>query len=145
MLGDIPDILNELRAFSDFYKTKMPMFRDVDHSTKVITDMINDHSFYVAVKHHEEIFETVGFIAGYMFPHIYNPDIKTLVESFWWVRPEHRRSGAGLMLLDTYIEFGKKNADWVIMTIEDETPIDPKLLIDRGFRLKETNYIMEVH
>lgn len=143
VIEDIPAIMEELKAFSDFYKTKMPMFRDEGHSTKVLTDMIENHLFYVAVNDVNERHDLVGFIAGYLMPHIYNPDIATLTEAFWWVKPEHRRSGIGVELLDMYVEFGKKHSNWILMTIEDETPIDPSLLTSRGFRLKETSFIME--
>ena len=140
----MPEILNELKSFSDFYGTKKPMYGNDEHSTKVITDMITSHLFFVAVKNVDGVDTLVGFIAGYLTPHLYNPDIKVLTETFWWTRPEDRRSGIGLMLLDKYVEYGKKHTDWVLMTIEDETPIDPKLLTERGFRVKETNYIMEM-
>ena len=143
VIDDIPALMEELKAFSDFYKTKMPMFRDEGHSSKVLTTIIENHLFYVAVKDVGERHDLVGFIAGYFMPHIYNPDIATLTECFWWTRPEHRRSGIGLELLEMYIQFGKKNANWILMTLEDDTPVDPALLISRGFRLKETNYIME--
>lgn len=143
---DIEIILQELKSFSDAYGTKMPMFRDYETSKAIVKTYLKDHVFFVAIKRDlADLSEkVVGFITGLLSPHIYNPSIKVMTEAFWWMNPEHRRSGAGLMLLDKYIEWGQKNVDWIIMAIEDDTPIDEKIFLDRGFRLKEKSYLMEV-
>lgn len=142
MVSDIPSLMACLKNFSDHYSTKLPPFKDQQTSQKILTNMISDHLFYVAVT--EKDHEMVGFIAGFVCDHVYNPDIKTLVEAFWWTQPEHRRSGVGIQLLEAYEEWGKNNVDWVLMTIEEDTPIDHELLLARGFKKKETSFIMEV-
>lgn len=142
MVEDIPAISKELLEFSDCYSTKLPPYKDAETSEKILKNMIENHLFYVALT--EDSLELVGFIAGFVCDHIYNPDIKTLAEAFWWTRPEHRRSGAGLLLLEAYENWGKKNVDWILMTIEEDTPIDDKLFLNRGFRMKEKSYILEV-
>lgn len=142
VLNDIPFISDELKKFSDCYSTKLPPFKDEETSKKVLENMIENHLFLVAVD--ESANALVGFIAGFVCDHIYNPDIKTLAEAFWWTQPEHRRSGAGVLLLEEYEAWGKENVDWILMTIEDDTPIDDQVLTHRGYRMKERSYILEV-
>lgn len=141
MIEDIESISLELAKFSEHYSTKLPPYKDKETSAKILKNMIENHLFYVALDGDE----VVGFIAGFVCNHIYNPDIKTLAEAFWWTKEEHRRSGAGLQLLEEFVSWGKENVDWVLMTIEDETPIDENLFFNRGFKFKEKSYILEVH
>ena len=142
MLSDIDQLIDHLREFSDHYSTKLPPFKDQETSEKILTNMIQNHLFYVAVS--DDMESIIGFIAGFVCDHIYNPDIKCLSEAFWWVSPEHRRSGAGADLLTVFEDWGKKNVDWILMTIEEDTPIDERVFLGRGFKRKETSFIMEV-
>ena len=48
------------------------------------------------------------------------------------------------MLLKKYIEFGKKVANWIIMTLEDASPVKDESLLKRGFKLKERSFFLEV-
>ena len=139
-LKDIDAICVELEAFSDHYSTKMPPYKDKETSSRVLTDIIEKHLFLVAV---DESGTLVGFIAGFVCDHIYNPDIRTLAEAFWWTKPEHRRTGIGLVLFEAFKKWGEENVDWVLMTIEQDTPIDEKIITSRGFRIKKKSY-MEV-
>lgn len=142
VLDDIPSILEELKSFSDFYGSKIPLYRDDSISEGIIKSFIEKHVFYVAVTNDDEV---IGFISGLLLPHIYNPDIETLVESFWWVNEDYRRSKAGIQLLEKFIEHGKKEVDWIICTIEDFSPVNEDVFLKRGFRLKEKSYLMEVN
>lgn len=142
MLGDIDELCTHLEHFSDCYSTKLPPYKDKQTSEKILKNMIENHVFYVAVTDNYE--KIVGFIAGFVCDHIYNPDIKTLAEAFWYVEPEARKSGIGMQLLETYESWGKNNVDWVLMTIEEDTPIDERVFLSRGFKRKEVSYILEV-
>ena len=140
-IKDIDAISEQLEQFSACYNTHFPPYKDKETSAEVLKNMIENHYFTVA----EDGGELVGFIAGFVARHIYNPDIVTLAEAFWWTKEEHRRSGIGLRLLEEFENWGKENVDWILMTIEEETPLDDKVFLDRGFKLKEKSYIMEVH
>jgi hypothetical protein len=85
-----------------------------------------------------------GFIAGFLYPHFFNPDIVTLSELFWWVPEEYRGTRSGLLLFKYFKEFGEERADQVIMTLEEETPVKPEFLTKKGFRVKEHSYLLEV-
>lgn len=142
MVEDIPLICVQLARFAQLYSRKYPPYKDLETSEKILQNIIENHLFYVAVK--DDTHELVGFIAGFVCDHIYNPDIKVLTEAFWWTDEKHRRSGIGMQLLEAFEGWGKKNVDWIFMTIEEETPLDEKIFLDRGFKRKEINYIMEI-
>ena len=140
--SDIPKVLEELKAFSEFYDSKYNLYKDDETSSEIIKGIMDNHLFLVALSPEDEL---VGFISGLIHPHLFNPDIKTLSEAFWWVKPEYRNSKAGSMLLKEYIEFGKLNADWIICTIERHSPVNDETFLKRGFRLQEKSFLMEVH
>lgn len=88
--------------------------------------------------------EPVGFIAGVLHPHHFNPEVVCLSEMFWWVTPAHRQSRAGWMLLSTFTLFGHGAANLIIMTLEAESPVKFGTLERLGYRVKETNFLLEV-
>lgn len=85
-----------------------------------------------------------GFIAGFLYPHFFNPEIMTLMEVFWWVAEPYRQSRAGLKLFNQFLEFGKDRADQVIFTLEDNSPVKGSFLTKKGFRVKEHSFVLEV-
>lgn len=86
----------------------------------------------------------VGFIGGALHDHLFNPAVRVLSELFWWVTPSERGGRAGFMLLSTFTLFGQANADMVVMTLESNSPVKFGTLEHFGYRVKETNFILEV-
>lgn len=138
---DIPSISRELKLFSDAYGTKKSLYKSHETVMQNLVYYVTEHLFLVAVNGETDL--VVGLINGVLVPHPYNSEIKTLVEGFWWVNPEHRSSRAGALLLNAYIEHGKRIADWVIMTLEHDSPVNETTLTKRGFVLKEKTYLLE--
>lgn len=139
--ADTPWLLVQLRAFAQFFGTHRSLFpaRD-DHAVLLLGTLIDEHPFFIA----EEAGHRMGFICGTLAGHPFNPEIRTLNEVFWWVDPHHRRGRAGLALLERFIEYGRKHADWVVMTLEAKSPVHPETLQKRGFHVHETTYLLEV-
>lgn len=133
--------INQLKDFADFYGSEKSLFGDEAYALKAFTEKINKHLVYVAEKGDE----LVGFISGYITPHIYNPHITVLTESFWWVMPEHRGSRAGYLLFRAFVDFGRENCDWVITTLESHSPVKDEFLLKQGFKEKERSFIYEVN
>jgi hypothetical protein len=138
---DIPAISSELKLFSDTYGTTKSLYKNHEMVSQNLVYYITEHLFYVAVESETDL--VVGLINGILIAHPYNQEIKTLVEGFWWVNPAHRNSRAGALLLSAYIEAGKKIADWVIMSLEHDSPVNETTLTKRGFILKEKTYLLE--
>lgn len=60
--------------------------------------------------------EVVGMIGGYVHPYIFNNNVMQLGEIVWYVKPEHRATRAGLLLLDCLEAAAKQNGvDYMVM------------------------------
>jgi hypothetical protein len=139
--GDIDWLIGQLREFSSFMGTKRALFGDEEYVRRQVEGMLEHHVIFLAVR---EDGERMGFIGGVYVPHVFNPELTLLSETFWWVTPAHRGSRAGLMLLNAFTEFGKGAADWVTVALEEKSPVDDRCLRKRGYRLLEKNYLLEV-
>jgi hypothetical protein len=137
---DTPWLLDQLQQFDKFFGSRRSLFPDLEYAQATLAGLIAEHPFFVAV----DARGPVGFIAGVLMPHFLNPSIKLLSELFWWVAEEARGSRAGALLLAAFTQHGRQYADQIVMTLEVDSPIDPASLINRGFRLKEVNYLLEV-
>lgn len=138
---DIPWLLEQLQAFSDFYGTQRALYPGDAAAVQILAQLMGDgHPFFIADRGGWRL----GFIVGVRTPHWLNPAIVCVKELFWWVDPEHRGSRAGLLLLDHYRAYGVANATWVGMTLEHDSPVNPQTLMRRGFVPKETEYLLEV-
>lgn len=138
---DLPWLLAQLRAFADFYGTHRSLFpADETHATHVLELLITEHVFLIADKGGWR----VGFIAGTLMPHFFNPALRELREVFWWVDPAHRGSRAGLVLLDAFTAHGRAHADVVWMSLEHHSPVNDGSLTKRGFVPRESSYLLEV-
>jgi hypothetical protein len=107
------------------------------HAEAVLGQLIDTQ--YVAVADADG--SPVGFIAGAVVPHPFNPDIRIATELFWWVVPPARGSRAGLALLDAYDTWATDAADLKAMTLEAHSPVNPRTLLKRGYQLAESQYI----
>ena len=141
-LDDIDWVIPELKHFSDTIRCDPPLFSDEETVRQQLTTVIEKHLFLVS----ETIKgECSGLIAGVYAPHYLNPSVKILNELLWWVREEHRRSRAGLELLNEFINRGRQRVDWVLFTLEKQSPVNERCLIKRGFKPMETSYLYEVN
>ena len=136
--ADMPWILEQLHAFDQFFGSSRSLFPSMEQAELKLAFLIEHHVFLVA-----EHGELQGFIAGMVGPSFFNDAHIYLTELFWWVAPEHRGSRAGLALLNAFVAKGRELADWVVMTLEAESPVNPETLTRRGFRPKETNFLLE--
>lgn len=136
---------DQLTEFAKFYGTRKSLMPERwEDAMRVVEAIIFDNPCFIAEKP-AAVFgmERVGFIAGNVAPHPYNPSITVLNELFWWVAPEHRGSRAGMLLLDAFTEYGKAHADWTVMTLEAHSPVRSETLTKRGYRAHETSFLLE--
>lgn len=140
-IEDVDWLHFQLKKFSDFFGTQKPLKGDGVFAREFIENLVANHLVLIADQFPSK---PIGLISGLILPHMYNPEIRVLSETFWWVDEEHRGSRAGLRLLEEFIDFGKKNADWITFALEDNSPVRDEVLTRRGFRLKEKSFLMEV-
>jgi RimJ/RimL family protein N-acetyltransferase len=137
---DVAWLMIQLREFSKFIETKYELYGSDEYTEDGIKILIEKHFLTIATL--EE--KPVGFIAGYFNPHLFNPAILVLCELFWWVVPEHRNSRVGAMLMNEFIDFGKKNAQWISCSLNRFTEVNQKSLLKRGFHEHERTFLLEV-
>jgi hypothetical protein len=138
--SDLKWLVTELETFAKEYATKKSLFVDNLTTECLVEEIAENHVMFIAETDGGEL---AGFISGFQYPHPFNPSIKMLSENFWWVAKDHRRSRAGAMLLKRFVEFGEKYFDQIVMVIEDQSPIDEKHFLKKGFKLKEKSYLLE--
>lgn len=137
--ADFAWIITQLPLFSEQYgQTKL--FYNSEHSIDVLAHLAKDHLLLVA---EHEIRGVVGFIGGFLHPHIFNPEIIQLTECLWWVDMKHRGTRAGFVLFEAFTTFGRENADWVCATLETHSPVKDEFLTKRGYVLRERSFVME--
>lgn len=140
--SDVDWLLIQLQKFSAFYSEKYPMFpADEIHAKKQLEYLFNDHYFKIA---EDETHKPIGFMAGFKTKSFMNPELNLLTELFWWTDEEHRKTGAGLALLEDFIQEGKDTCHWIVLTLEHNSPVHEKVFLDRGFRVKEKSFLMEI-
>lgn len=139
---DIPWLLAQLQNFAQFFGTALSLFpRDAEKARLFVTWLIVDHIVFLAEDKDQC---RIGFIGGTLAGHPYNADVRTLSELFWWVAEPHRGSSAGARLLDTWVGYGRLNADLVFMSKLAHSPIDERALLKRGFAEHERTYLYDV-
>lgn len=139
--SDLHFIVNELKAFAQFLGTKTSLFPDESYAYTATKNLIDNHVLLVA----ESESGLMGFIAGNLHNHLFNPSIRVLDELFWWVKEAYRGSRAGLMLLNEFTRIGKMKADWIFFsTVDGKTKVNDRSIIKRGYRLQDRLFLLEV-
>lgn len=138
--SDLDWILSQLKIFAPLYGTKRSLYGDESYAREGLRRTMESHLLLVAVRG-----ETLmGFIAGIVSPHLYNPAIRILCELFWWVSEDFRLTPAAALLFSEFVRWGKENCDWITFGVTETTPIKETSLLRRGFQLQERSYLMEV-
>lgn len=110
-----------------------------EHATKALVDGIENHLVLVAEKDGEPL----GYIAGWILPHFFNPEIIALTQALWYVVPGMRGGKAAKKLLDAFTEFGEMNANWIWLDLPVSTNIKEENLAKIGYSLREKWYFKE--
>jgi hypothetical protein len=87
--------------------------------------------------------EPIGCISGLFHKNIFNKAITTLAEIFWYVLPEHRNGRAGLLLLNTFSDLGKRTADEIYMSLLERSDVSHRMMEKKGYTLREVGYYLK--
>lgn len=139
-VDDIEWLLPQLREFSKMCGLSRPIVGNDEHSRRFLAESIKAGPFFIA----ERDAIRLGFIAGEIHQHRFNPELKILSEMFFYVDPRFRFSRAGLMLLEHFKLHGKLHADLITFSLLDGSPVKTESLIKRGFRPMENSFVLEV-
>ena len=137
---DIDWLIMQLRAFETFAGYRRSLLEDENEARVKLAEYIAHHVVLIA----HDGSDRFGFIAGVIAPHPFNSRLRVLAEIFWWVMPEHRGTRAGAMLLREFEHLGRQIADWVLFSLEHNSPVREKHLTERGFRQVERAFLLEI-
>jgi RimJ/RimL family protein N-acetyltransferase len=84
--------------------------------------------------------EPCGAIGGLLINNLFNPEVVTLAEAFWYVTPEARSGRAGYLLLKALEERAKETAHELTLSILPHSEINIDALERRGFRFEELSF-----
>lgn len=85
--------------------------------------------------------EPVGAIGALIVPNMFNPNIKTLVEVFWYVLPDYRSTKVGGMLLFALEGLAvETKAEEVTLSLLPTSEVGVENLAKRGFNLEEFGF-----
>lgn len=83
----------------------------------------------------------VGFLIATHYPYLFNPSKTVLRQEVFWAMPGTR---ASFFLFNEFLDFGKRNANYVISMIANRTRMTHRTMERYGFEKLETMYRMEV-
>lgn len=136
-MDDVPWLIEQVSEFIEF--TGYQELFDPEFLPALVTGCVAQH--FVIVAYNSESGERMGMLAAHLNAHPFNPRKKLLAELCWWVPRNFRHTRAGIALLVTYTEWGKKNADIVTVCTMDNSPLNQGSLEKRGFKFKEKTYV----
>jgi hypothetical protein len=116
-----------------------PELINLDQLYLLATKGMNEGTAFIAKKG----YEPVGALGAILSPNLYNPNITTLSELFWYVLPEHRNTRAGVLLFSAFNSKGESLADEANLSLLGSSTINMKTLEKRGFLLKEFAFTKE--
>lgn len=137
--ADVPWLFTQCEEFARFYGSKISLAGNPEYGRQFLTELVEKH--FVRIGEHDGL--AVGFIAGTVGPHHFNPDIIQLTELLWWVQPKARTSGVGMRLFEEFMNFGETECNWITFTLEEISPVSDRFLLKRGFRMTEKAYLKE--
>lgn len=83
----------------------------------------------------------VGTLGGLLVPNMFNSDLLTLAEVFWYVLPEYRNTRAGFLLLKTFEEKADESSYDSSLSLLPSSTISMEALAKRGFNLAEFAFV----
>jgi ribosomal protein S18 acetylase RimI-like enzyme len=130
---DIPWLVRESEAFAAEHNQPDLWPGDREAGTK----------WSLAVDHHLVLVACtdtarVGFMLGWVSAHPFNDALGTLTSALWWVAPGYRKTRAGVMLLEEFMDRGEEAGLEVYITLRSR--VGDKFLRRRGFKPDELVY-----
>jgi hypothetical protein len=144
---DIPWMLEELVAFDQFFGAGRPLMPSVEFARERLSWMIENRStflFLVIVNRELDVEKQLGFLLSIFQQHFFNPDILQCQSLLWWMMRDARGTPATPMLLDEWVRQARVKANWIVLTVQEKTPINTRSLERRNFKLIDQKWLLEV-
>lgn len=86
----------------------------------------------------------IGALGAILVPNVFNPELTTLAEMFWFVLPEYRNTRAGGLLLLALDKAGQEKADEITLSLLPSSTVGIKTLEKRDFHLSEFGFRKQI-
>lgn len=140
---DIPALIAMGRAFAASTPMTARVGFDADALAELFARLIEDEDSALLVAEADGL---IGMLAMLVYPYYFNPAARMGQELFWWVDPEHRRSGvAGRLLGHAEAWARTRGARAVQMIALDESEGDAVAAMykRRGYAPVERSFLKE--
>ncbi len=117
-----------------------PELVNVDRIEELVTYGFESNTLFVA----EMDGEPVGVLGGLLVPNMFNPEIITLAEIFWYVVPDHRKSRAGALLIKAFQKKAEELGVESTMSLLHSSDINYKSLERLGFLPIEVGFLRRI-
>lgn len=140
---DIPELYEAMKQFAS--EAPVSSLQAAEPDMRRVCNFLShliEHGVVLVAKTPDS--EFIGMLIAQFQPDTWIPEIITLRELAWWVKPEHRGGSAGYRLLKEYEEIAERMIDlefcnqYTITLMSNSPNLD---LTQRGWHSVETNYI----
>jgi GNAT superfamily N-acetyltransferase len=139
--------LAENESYADVYKAfeldSKEITVDVEYARETYRKLMKSGAMTVLIAIEDEVQGGLAFI---VHPDLHN-GILTAVETFWYVRPEYRKSRIASNLFDAFEEEAKQQKCKrvaVVHMVDSYPEILERFYISKGYHLLEKHYIKEL-
>lgn len=149
LVADIPWVVEELAQLDQFFGAGRPLMPSPEFARERLTWMFEDHQTFLSlmVVDVDPVLRNerpLGFIISMFQQHFFNPEIIQCQSLLWWTTLKARGTVAGARLLEAWVDYARVKADWLVLVIQDKTPINEQGLFRRGFKLIDKKYLLEI-
>ena len=138
-LDDLNSLMQHGKDFIAYHPAKLKW--NPKQVRDVVTDMIVNHVVIVAAEGRE----VRGGIGGRVIDNLFDPDETQLVELFWWVGEEWRKSKIGMELFNAFEDVADiLHCNSIVMTTTSLTPALDSLYERKGYEGYERTYMRRI-
>ncbi|HLB68751.1 MAG TPA: GNAT family N-acetyltransferase [Thermoplasmata archaeon] len=144
--SEFPWIMVKLREQAIDYMTdggsSLSLYGGDEHAESMLRLLRADHILLTAVT---ETGEAVGFIAGWVSGHPFNPAVRVATHFWWYVDPVHRHSRAASLLLSDFVVTAEdRGCQRITLCLGPRTMIRDESLEKIGFKHSDRCYVKEI-
>lgn len=116
------------------HEVQRPELINVDNLYKLASMGLQSGTAFIAKKGDVP----VGALGSLILPNLFNPDLTTMAEIFWYVLPEYRNTRAGALLFNAFDKKAEElGADEATLSLLGSSIINVNTLAKRQFHLGE--------
>lgn len=138
---DLSEIASWLPHIAKTKRLWRQLLPDPEDVWLTLLDWLKSDRYFVFVAERDA--RMVGFLAGVVTPHVFNPNVRVTGVLLWYVAPRARGSRAAKLLLETYLDQAASGENTIVTFSHTAGAVSPRSLERMGLRLTEHAYLLE--